>query len=177
MPTVPGTCYCRCIYIFAGKGLMKRPKTTEAMIGRLSAVRLPCAGANLRRAARMVTQLYDEALRPAKMRSTQFTLLQALTLLPQASQKRLAELLGMDSTTLTRTLALLRKQGWVTSKAGEDRRELRLALTASGIREYERALPYWQSAQSSLKQILGESALQQMINATVRVSESVPRSE
>jgi len=157
---------------------MKRPKkTAETTTGNLSTVRLPCAGANLRRAARIVTQLYDEALRPTELRSTQFTLLQALTLLPQPSQKRLAELLGMDSTTLTRTLALLRKQGWVTSKAGDDRRELRLALTASGIREYERALPYWQSAQNRLKHILGESALQQMINATVRVSGSVPRSE
>jgi DNA-binding MarR family transcriptional regulator len=157
--------------------MKKRKKTGEARMGRLSTVRLPCAGANLRRAARMVTQLYDEALRPTKMRSTQFTLLQALTLLPQASQKRLAELLGMDSTTLTRTLALLRKQGWVTSKTGDDRRELRLALTVSGTREYERALPYWQSAQSRLKHLLGESTLQQMINAAVRVSESVLRSE
>lgn len=157
---------------------MKRPKKSgEAEQRMLSAVRLPCASANLRRATRVVTQFYEEALRPTGLRSTQFTLLQALTLFPQASQKQLAELLGMDSTTLTRTLALLRKQGWVTSKGGDDRRELRLALTAAGTREYRRALPFWQSAQSRLKQVLGESALQQMIEATVRASESVPRSE
>jgi DNA-binding MarR family transcriptional regulator len=154
---------------------MKKPKQMETEMGMLSAIRLPCASANLRRAARIVTQLYDEALRPTAMRSTQFTLLQALTLLPRASQKRLAELLGMDSTTLTRTLALLRKQGWVASKEGDDRRELRLGLTASGMREYKRALPYWQSAQNRLKRVLGESGLQQMIEATVRASESVPR--
>jgi DNA-binding MarR family transcriptional regulator len=171
-------CYCRCMYIFTSQGLMKRSKkTNETEMGMLSAVRLPCASANLRRAARVVTQFYEEALRPTGMRSTQFTLLQALTLLPRASQKQLAELLGMDSTTLTRTLALLRKQGWVTSKAGDDHRELRLDLTAAGIREYKRTLPYWQSAQSRLKHVLGESALQQMIEATVRAAESVPRSE
>src|SRR5690349_14252761 len=151
---------------------MEKPQKGKTETGRLSAVRLPCASANLRRAARIVTQLYDEALRPAGMRSTQFTLLQALTLLPEASQKRLAELLGMDSTTLTRTLALLREQGWVASKEGEDRRELRLSLTASGMREYKRALPYWQSAQNRLKHRLGGSALQQMIEAAVRASES-----
>jgi len=105
-------------------------------------VRLPCASANLRRAARVVTQFYEEALRPTGMRSTQFTLLQALTHAPGISQKQLAELLGMDSTTLTRTLALLRKRGWLTSTAGDDRRELRLALTLAGRREYKQALPY-----------------------------------
>lgn len=143
----------------------------------MAAVRLPCASANLRRAARVVTQFYEEALRSTGMRSTQFTLLQALTHAPRISQKQLAELLGMDSTTLTRTLALLRKRGWLTSKAGDDRRELRLGLTAAGTREYKRALPYWQSAQSRLKQVLGESTLQQMIDATVRAAESIPRSE
>jgi len=144
---------------------------------RLAGVPLPCASANLRRAARVVTQFYEEALRPTGIRSTQFTLLQALTRAPGLSQKQLAELLGMDSTTLTRTLALLRKRGWVTSQAGDDRRELRLGLTRAGIREYQRTLPYWQSAQSRLKQILGELTVRQMIEATVRVAESVPRSQ
>ncbi|PYX97317.1 MAG: hypothetical protein DMG64_10095 [Acidobacteria bacterium] len=143
----------------------------------LSAVRLPCASANLRRAARIVTQLYDAALRPTKMRSTQFTVLQALTFLPAASQKQLGELLGMDSTTLTRTLALLREHGWVTSRVGDDRRELRLALTGSGKRQYDRALPHWQSAQDRLKDELGASGLEQMIEATVRASQALPRAE
>src|SRR5438045_9552818 len=79
-----------------------------------SAVRLPCASANLRRAARIVTQLYDAALRPTKMPSTQLTVLQALTFLPAASQKQLVDLLGVDRTTLTRTLAVLRETGRVT---------------------------------------------------------------
>src|SRR5437764_13634452 len=117
----------------------------------LSAVRLPCASANLRRAARIVTQLYDAALRPTKMRSTQFTVLQAITFLPAASQKQLGELLGMDSTTLTRTLALLREHGWVTSRVGDDRRALRLALTGSGHWHEDRSLPQWQSAEDRLE--------------------------
>jgi hypothetical protein len=70
-----------------------------------SIVQLPCACANLRRAARLVTQLYDDALRPSGLRATQFTLLQALTLAPGISQKELAGLLGIDSFTLTRTLS------------------------------------------------------------------------
>lgn len=156
--------------------IRKSGNTAETEAG-VIAVRLPCASANLRRAARVVTQFYEEALRPTGMRSTQFTLLQALTHAPGISQKQLAELLGMDSTTLTRTLALLRRRGWLISRAGADRRELRLGLTAAGSREYKRALPCWQSAQSRLKHVLGESTLQQLIEATVRAAESVPRSE
>ncbi len=116
----------------------------------------------------MVTQFYDEALRASGLRVTQFTLLQALTCAPGISQKQLAELLGADSTTLTRVLALLRRRGWIRSKPGSDRRELRLSLTAAGKREYERVLPFWQSAQKRLRQSLGEAGWKQVLNAAVR---------
>ena len=70
-----------------------------------TAVRLPCACANLRRADRVVTRYYDAVLRPSGLHVTQFTLLQALNHASEISQKQLAELLEIDSTTLTRTLA------------------------------------------------------------------------
>ena len=133
-------------------------------------VRLPCACANLRRADRVVTQLYDDALRPSGLRITQFTLLQALRLAPGISQKGLAELLGIDSTTLTRTLALLRRRGFVRSETGDDRRALRLFLTPAGQREYKRVLPYWQSAQKRLRQSLGEANWNHILNAAVRTA-------
>ena len=137
-------------------------------------VRLPCACANLRRADRVVTQFYDAVLRPSGLRVTQFTLLQALHHAPEISQKRLAELLAIDSTTLTRTLALLRRKGWLHSEAGADRRELRLSLTAMGKREYERALPYWQSAQKRLQQALGKESWNHLMDAAVRTAGVMP---
>src|SRR5271170_7377557 len=85
---------------------------------RKTAVRLPCACANLRRADRVVTQFYDAALRPSGLRVTQFTLLQALVEAPKISQKQLSELIGIDSTTLTRTLAPLHRKGWLRFEAG-----------------------------------------------------------
>ncbi len=81
-------------------------------------VRLPCACANLRRAARVVTQFYDAALGPSGLPVTQFTLLQALRLAPGISQKQLAELLGIDSSTLTRTLVPLRRNGMAAIRGG-----------------------------------------------------------
>jgi DNA-binding MarR family transcriptional regulator len=132
---------------------------------------LPCACANLRRADRVVSQFYDAALRPCGLRITQFTLLQALTLAPEISQKQLAALLEIDSTTLTRTLAVLRRKGWLRSVAGADRRELRLSLTAAGKREYERALPYWRKAQRNFERALGKDHWNRLLDTALRTVE------
>ncbi len=72
---------------------------------------LPCACTNLRRAARAVTQLYDRELRGTGLGVTQFTLWQALAQAGELSQGRLGNGLPMDSATLTRTLANLRRAG------------------------------------------------------------------
>ena len=140
-------------------------------------IRLPCACANLRRAARVVTKYYDAALRPSGLHVTQFTLLQALNEATELSQKQLAELLEIDSTTLTRTLAPLRQKGWLRSEAGVDRREWRLSLTAAGKREYKRALPHWQKAQRGLEQALGKEGWNHLAEAAVRAAEVVPEDE
>jgi DNA-binding MarR family transcriptional regulator len=130
-------------------------------------VSLPCACANLRRAARIVTQRYDQQLQPAGIKTTQFTLLQALTRTGSISQGNLGELLGLDSTTLTRTLALLRRKGWIRTKPGQDRREVRLTLTAEGKRKYLSALHYWRSAQRQLRRVLSEAGWKQMMESTI----------
>jgi DNA-binding MarR family transcriptional regulator len=140
-----------------------------------SAIQLPCACANLRRADRVVSQYYDAALRPTSLRITQFTLLQAMHLAPGTSQKQLAELLGIDSTTLTRTLAPLRRKGWLRARAGEDRRELRLVLTTAGQREYERAVPYWKSAQRGLEKALGKQNWSSLIETAVLTAGAKPQ--
>ena len=72
---------------------------------------LPCACANLRRAARAVTRGYEAALKGTGLTPTQHTLLQALDLLGLSPQGALGELLAIDSTTLTRTLRPLERAG------------------------------------------------------------------
>ena len=57
------------------------------------------------------------------------------------------------------------------SLAAQDRRELRISLTAEGKQEYERALPYWRSAQETLKQALGKKAWNRLSDATVKTAE------
>lgn len=133
-------------------------------------VALPCACANLRRAARLVSQQYERAMQPAGIKGTQFTLLQALMLTGNISQGKLGDLLGLDSTTLTRTLALLRRKGWIEAKCGQDRREVWLALSPEGKRKYRTALPYWESAQKQLRKALGETGWKQIMESTVRAA-------
>jgi DNA-binding MarR family transcriptional regulator len=149
---------------------MARRETPERYI-EPAVISLPCLCANMRRAARAITQFYEEELRPSGLRASQFTLLQTLNLAPGISQKRLAGLLEFDSTTLTRTLAFLRHRGWLRSEAGTDRRELRLSLTAAGLEEYRRVAPYWQSAQRRLRKELGEANWNQIEKAALRVTE------
>ena len=70
-----------------------------------------CACKNLRRSARAVTRLYDEALRPSGLRITQFTLLVAVALSEPVPITRLADALDLDRTTLARDLKPLTERG------------------------------------------------------------------
>ncbi len=134
---------------------------------------LPCMCASLRRAARAVTQRYDEALRPAGIRLTQFTLLQMLSLSGPLTQGALGEQLAMDSTTLSRTLQPVEKAGWIRSRPGSDRRERYVEVTKAGLKTLSRVTPAWEAAQQELRQRLGEgkwAALGPMLTATTRVA-------
>jgi DNA-binding MarR family transcriptional regulator len=116
---------------------------------------LPCTCATLRRAARALTQVYEEALRPFGLRPTQFTILQVLSLTGEITQGELGRILAMDSTTLTRTLEIMRRQGWITKRRGKDRREWRLGLAKAGKARCEAALPAWRQIQENAKEQLG----------------------
>jgi DNA-binding MarR family transcriptional regulator len=117
---------------------------------------LPCMCANIRRAARTITQRYDEALRPLGLTITQFTILQALSIAGEVTQGTLGEILAMDSTTLTRTLGVMNRQGWIAKVYGTDRRERRLRLTRAGEAEFNRAVPRWKKSQETLRVQLGK---------------------
>ncbi len=112
---------------------------------------LACACASLRRTARVVTQLYETELRGTGLRAPQFTLLQALEQMGAASQGALGRLLGLDPTTLSRTLPPLERAGWIRAGVGKDRREVRWRLTPAGRRCVARALPAWERAQERLR--------------------------
>lgn len=103
----------------------------------------------LRRGARAITQHYDRLLRPAGLRTTQFTLLVMLEKAGPLPMARLAERLGLERTTLTRNLAPLERQGWVTVGENDDRRVRLIGITPQGRAVARAALPLWRKAQAS----------------------------
>jgi len=136
----------------------------------LSNTPLPCMCASVRRAARALTQIYDDALRPQGLRVTQFTILQALSLTGEISQGDLGDLLALDSTTLTRTLRLMRARGWIEERLGEDRRERWLQLSAVGRRQFKRASVPWQELQTQLRSRVGSASWNEWLGAATEIS-------
>src|SRR5216683_5138648 len=127
---------------------------------------LPCACQNLRRLSRIVTRIYDAELRRAGFEITQFGLLTALAQAGEVNQKRLSAGFAMDSTTLTRTVGRLRKQGWVRARRGRDRRERLFRLTEGGKRKMAEAQPFWEWAEQRLQRELGDAGWK-IMNQTV----------
>jgi len=142
-------------------------------MSKASTVPLPCLSASFRRATRALTQHYEEALRPLGLKGTQFTLLQALSITGEVSQGKLGEILAIDSTTLTRTLAIMMRQGWIVSRPGEDRRERLLSLSKAGRAEYKRALPHWGKVQEQLRAQFGDQRWNELMNLTNQVTAKV----
>ena len=122
-----------------------------------------CACFNLRKVTRAVTQLYDEMLRPAGLRVTQFSLLVAVRMAGPVGVMRLAEITVMDRTTLTRNLELLQKQGLIEVTAGADRRSRIVTITAEGNAAIAEALPFWKKAQSHVVNSLGQERWADML--------------
>ena len=133
---------------------------------------LPCLCGTLRRSARALTQRYEEFLRPLGLRSSQFTILQVLWRVGETSQGHLGDVLAMDSTSLTRTLAVMRRRRWIAERRGDDRRERRLRLAKSGEALLSRALPLWQQTQDRLRAELGDETWQNLFQITNQLTET-----
>ena len=119
---------------------------------------LPCYCATLRQAARAVTAFYEETLGNSGLHATQYTALQVLEFAPDLTTTELAALIGIDQTTATRTLALLRKSGLAADSVGSDRRERRWTLSARGQAQLRALRPRWEAAQQAFEKRVGRTA-------------------
>lgn len=142
----------------------------------LAEIEATCACSNVRKAARAVTQLFDEMLQPTGLRSTQFTLLVAVARLCEAPMTQLSRVLVMDRTTLARNLKPLESLGLLTVEAGTDRRRHLVRLTERGSQALARALPYWEQAQHQVITRLGDAqwhTLQASLQAAMTLAQLV----
>jgi DNA-binding MarR family transcriptional regulator len=123
----------------------------------------PCLCNALRQASRAVSRLYDEELRGAGLRTTQYSLLRVVARAGQARQGDLSELTSLDETTLSHNLPLLVRAGWVAVRRGEDRREKLITITAAGTAKLAEARPAWERAQARMKALLPEETWQGLL--------------
>ena len=122
----------------------------EKLKGICGKVAESCVGMRVRKAARVVANHYDKHLKPVGLKGTQFTLLNTIFLNPAANIGQLADILGLDRTTLNRNLKPLERQGLIRSGSGKDPRTRTLKLTNEGTTILQNALPYWLEAQSGV---------------------------
>ncbi len=113
-----------------------------------------CAYLNLRKASRAVTQMYDEALAPSGIRSTQMAVLVTVGRADSILSSRLATDLVMDRSSLTRTLQPLERQGLIKKTKAKDGRRIIVSLTKQGREAVGEALPHWTEAQNHLVSLL-----------------------
>lgn len=147
----------------------RTPKIDPSELGR------SCACFNLRKAARAITQVYEAELGDSGLKATQISLLVALAVRGSLPLTRLAEVLVMDRTTLTRNLVPLKKKGWIASERGPDRRERLVVLTRAGRAVLDRALPLWHAAQSRVAAAFGSARLAALVgelNAVIAAAQA-----
>ncbi len=121
-----------------------------------------CAFFKIRKASRVVTQVYDRFLKSSGLAPTQFSLLVALSAAGLITVTQLAEHLVMDRTTLTRNLKPLEREGLIRVVPGPDRRTRAIALTMVGKKKLKEALPLWEKAQGYMAEEIGDPQWQHL---------------
>ena len=132
-----------------------------------------CTCLKLRMASRALSQIYDEALRPVGIKTTQFSLLRMIQRLGPVTFQRLAEKMVLDQTTLPRSLRTLEKDGYIRIEAGEDRRERLASVTAKGAAIIEKALPRWRKAQELVREKFPGEHLDALMSELDRMRQAV----
>ena len=130
---------------------------TQTSAEELAAALDICGSFNLRRAARVVTQFYDEYLEPTGLRSTQFVLLATIAVAGETGLSRLAREMAMATSTLSRNLKPLERDGLVKIAKGRDSRRRIVALTAAGRRLVDDCVPLWAQAQTAFEATFASS--------------------
>jgi len=105
-----------------------------------------------RKRARAITRLYEERLRPHGLRATQYSILAVLALKGTTPLGELADLLGLERTSLTRSAGVMERNGWIASSESDDARERPLHITEAGLDKLLVAFPDWEEAQKMVDQ-------------------------
>lgn len=131
---------------------------------------LPCLCQNTRRAANTLTKYYDKAFEDEEITASQFALLINIQRLGSTNITDLTQVVKLDKSTLTRTLAPLIDADYIHSERGRNKREIILSLTEKGHHKVASALPAWQRMQAEVTEFLGgEEEAWDFINKVLKI--------
>ena len=138
-------------------------KRTEDIISR------ECLVVRLRLLNRVVTNIYDDALRPVGVKASQLNILVVTAKLGLARPADVCKRLQLDTSTLSRNVERMKARDWLEVVDDVDGRAQPFRLTAKGKRLLERALPAWEEAQEKVKKLIGADTIASIDNAVRRV--------
>jgi DNA-binding MarR family transcriptional regulator len=118
-----------------------------------------CIAVRMRLLNRVVTNCYDEALRPLGLKISQLNILIATAKLGLARPAQICDILQLDTSTLSRNVERMRARGWLEVAPEEDARTQPFRLTPQGRRLIGKAVPAWEEAQRQAKKLLGDEGL------------------
>ncbi len=119
-----------------------------------------CSCNMMRKSARKITQFYENSLREAGIKPTQFTILATLANTGAIQITQLADTMLLERTGLTRNLNILQRNEWLEIHAGEeDSRQRVVSLSKKGYKQLDLAIPYWQKAQKSIAKDIGKETM------------------
>ena len=125
----------------------------------IDAIARNCIAVRLRLLNRVVTNLYDDALRPLGLKVSQVNIMVVTAKLGLAQPAKVCDILHLDTSTLSRNVERMRARGWLEVVPGEDARTQPFRLTAQGKRLLERAVPAWEQAQQQAEELLGDEGI------------------
>jgi DNA-binding MarR family transcriptional regulator len=128
-----------------------------------------CIAVRMRMLNRVVTNIYDDALRPLGVKVSQMNILVAAGRMGTARPAEVCERLHLDVSTLSRNVERMKARGWLEVIPDEDGRAQPFRLTAQGRKLLEKAAPAWKKAQQQAKEILGDGIVDQLGEAIGRL--------
>ena len=128
-----------------------------------------CIAARLRMINRVVTNVYDEALRPIGLKASQLNILVAAAKQGLARPKEICDRLQLDPSTLSRNVERMKNKGWLEVIGDQDGRAQPFQLTPKGRRLLEEAKPAWDQAQEKVKNLLGKETIHTIGDAVKRI--------
>ena len=131
----------------------------NATTGGIDAIARNCIAVRLRLLNRVVTNLYDDALRPLGLKVSQLNILIVTAKLGLARPAQVCEILQLDASTLSRNVQPLQAHGWLEVVPEEDARAQPFRLTPQGKRLIEKAVPAWEQAQRQATELLGAEGI------------------